>query len=93
MSHACAGDDNPRPLAIFAPIRSRNDVLYYLRLLGEEQLLIGLNSSHEPRQWEWQGRGCRLMSTNLDKAQEPIGGQVQLRSDEGLIVKLEQSRT
>jgi alpha-glucosidase len=81
------------PVGDFRPIRSRNDVLYYLRILGEEQLLIGLNISHEPRQWEWQGRGYRLMSTNLDKAQEPIGGQVQLRSDEGLIVKLEQSRT
>jgi hypothetical protein len=38
-------------------------------------------------------RGCRLMSTYLDNAQEPIEGPVLLRADEGLIVKLEQSKT
>ncbi len=73
----------------FEAVRSRNDILCYRRIRGEERLFIGLNISHEPRRWEWQGRGLRLLSTYLDGSEEPIEGPVQLRADEGLIVRLE----
>jgi alpha-glucosidase len=73
----------------FEPVRSHNDILCYRRIRGEERLFIGLNISPEPRRWEWQGRGLRLLSTNLDGGEEPIEGPVQLRGGEGLIVRLE----
>jgi alpha-glucosidase len=73
----------------FIPVRSRNDILCHLRVLDEQRLLIGLNMSNEPRRWEWDGRGPRLISTHLDRTQEPIEGPVQLRANEGVIVRME----
>jgi len=71
------------------PSRARNDVLCYGRRWSGDHCLIGLNITGEPRRWDWRGRGTLLLSTHLDRKQEMVNGPVQLRADEGWIVKLE----
>ncbi|MDB5395873.1 MAG: alpha-amylase [Rhodospirillales bacterium] len=74
----------------YEPLRSRNDVLAYKRVQGQDEMLVLLNLAHEPRQWEWQGNGTLLLSTHLDRDEQPLEGPTLLRSDEGLIIRLAQ---
>ncbi|WP_407176138.1 hypothetical protein [Bradyrhizobium sp. STM 3562] len=67
-------------------MRSRNDVLSYCRTLGRAKVLVGLNIANEPRQWEWEGRGLRLISTYLDRSEDPVEGPILLRANEGVVV-------
>jgi len=73
----------------YQPRRSRNDVLSYGRALEGDDILIGLNLVHEPRLFEWQGKGRLLLSTHLDRREEPVSGPTLLRPDEGAIIKLQ----
>ena len=70
------------------PVRSRNDIFSFARTFKGSEFLIGLNLVHEPREWEWQGAGTLLVSTHLDRKEQPLKGPTLLRADEGLIVKL-----
>jgi alpha-glucosidase len=73
----------------YLPRRSRNDVLTYRRTFEGDDILIGLNLVHEPRMFEWEGQGRLLLSTHLDRIEEPVSGPTLLRSDEGAIIKLQ----
>ena len=70
------------------PVRSRNDILAYKRCGGQEEILVALNTIHQPRKLEWRGSGQVLLSTYLD-GQKQITAPVLLRPDEGIIVKLD----
>src|SRR4051794_17011514 len=72
----------------YQPIRARNDVLSYRRVLGDKEIAIALNISGEPRRWQWQGRGKLLISTRLDRPLHAIEGPVQLLANEGFVVEL-----
>jgi alpha-glucosidase len=69
----------------YEPLRARNDVLNYVRSLGERRLLVGLNISDEPRRWELGLQGTPLVSTYLDH-RDTVAGSVLLRANEGLLV-------
>lgn len=73
----------------YQPVRSRNDVLSYQRVLGRSRIIVGLNITPEPRKWEWQGRGKLLLSTKLDRSAQTIEGPMLLRANEGLLVELD----
>jgi alpha-glucosidase len=72
----------------YQPRRAQNDVFSYSRKLDETEILIALNLTNEPRRWEWQGRGTRLISSHLDCEQQNVLGPILLRANEGLIVKV-----
>jgi alpha-glucosidase len=72
----------------YRPRRARNDVFSFGRRLGETEILVGLNISGEPRLWEWEGRGVRLLSTRLDCRPEKVEGPIHLKPNEGLTVRL-----
>jgi alpha-glucosidase len=71
----------------YRPLRARNDVLSYERCLGDSRIVVGLNTSGEPRRWEREATGERLMSTHLDRERERTSGPILLRPNEGLMVK------
>ncbi|WP_458757636.1 alpha-amylase family glycosyl hydrolase [Afipia sp. TerB] len=73
----------------YQPRRSHNDVLTYARKLDETEIIIGLNIANEPREWRWAGTGTLLLSTHLDRDEQPLKGPTLLRADEGLIVRME----
>jgi alpha-glucosidase len=72
----------------YRPRRAQNDVFSFVRWLNETEILVGLNTSGEPRLWEWQGFGVRLLSTGLDLAEGKVQGPIHLKSNEGVIVKV-----
>jgi alpha-glucosidase len=73
----------------YVPERSRNDLLIYRRVAGDDTILVALNLLHEPRRLEWHEAGHVLLSTHLDEFHgERVQGPVLLRPDEGLIIKL-----
>jgi alpha-glucosidase len=74
----------------YEPLRSRNDVLAVKRVAGRTEVLVALNIAAEPRKWHWKGRGRMLMSTHLDRPQQPLPeASILLRGNEGVIVELE----
>ena len=72
----------------YRPRRAQNDVFSFERRLDETEILVGLNISGEPRLWEWQGSGVKLLSTGLDGRPGEVEGPIHLRPNEGVIVKL-----
>jgi len=73
----------------YVPIRSRNGILMYKRAWTDEDILIALNTTHQPRKLEWHGRGTLLLSTYLNGEGKTIASPMLLRADEGMIVKLQ----
>jgi alpha-glucosidase len=73
----------------YVPIRGRNGLLVYKRVLEDETILVVLNPLHEPRRYDCADAGRVLLSTHLDQLHaEKVEGAVLLRPDEGLIIEL-----
>ncbi len=72
----------------YMPIRAQNDIFSFARTSKETKILVGLNLSGEPRLWEWQGSGIRLISSHLDREPGKIEWPMHLRSNEGVVVKV-----
>jgi alpha-glucosidase len=72
----------------YVPIRSRNDILSYIRIESGSQLLIALNLAHEPRRLAFDLEGEMLLSTYLDREKRSRDATELLRPDEGVIIKL-----
>src|SRR5712671_6798474 len=75
----------------YNPIAASGDLLTYIRVLGEERLLIALNLGHEPLSTTLTTfliRGRLLMSTEGDRVGESINHSIDLRPHEGVIVEL-----
>jgi len=70
------------------PLRSLNDVLAFKRTGSERELLILLNTVHQPRKFTLPGPGKLLLSTCLDREGTSVSGALLLRPDEGVIIKL-----
>ncbi len=66
------------------------DILAYERRHGGRRLLIALNLGGEPHELVFpkgSADGRILLSTYLDREGEPVGGEIDLRADEGVIVE------
>lgn len=72
----------------YRPRRARNDIFWFARSFDRTEILVGLNLCREPRLWEWEGSGVRLISTYLDREQAKVEGPLHLRPNEGVVVKL-----
>ncbi|HEX3096628.1 MAG TPA: alpha-amylase family glycosyl hydrolase [Usitatibacter sp.] len=74
----------------FEAARVASDVLAYVRSSrkGESDFLVALNFGPETRRLSGVPRGTIAISTHLDRAGERLGGDVELRPDEGLVIRL-----
>jgi alpha-glucosidase len=70
------------------PLRSLNDVVAFKRTGSESELLILLNTVHQPRRFTLPSPGKLLLSTCLDRDGAALSGPMLLRPDEGVIIKL-----
>jgi alpha-glucosidase len=72
----------------YVPLRGRNEILTYKRVFAGDELLVALNTMHQPRRLEWQGDATLLLSSYLDGDDRRVQGPLLLRPDEGVILKL-----
>jgi len=75
----------------YRPVIAAGELLLFVRECETERLLVALNLSHEPISVTFpDGRlqGYVLLSTFCDRDSETANGRINLRSDEGIIVKL-----
>jgi alpha-glucosidase len=75
----------------YTSLGSEGDLLVYEREHRTERLLIALNLGHKPRTVpvpNGRTQAKVLLSTQLDRDDEAVGSEVELRPDEGLIIKL-----
>lgn len=78
----------------FRGVEADGDVLAYLRhsRSGESDFLVVLNLGPRPHAFrvpEGIGAGTVAVSTYLDREGEPVGREVSLRPDEGIVIRLE----
>jgi alpha-glucosidase len=71
-----------------APVDAEGDVLAYVREHEESRFLVALNLGSRPTSLLWDGAGELVMSTDADRRPEPVRGRVDLKGDEGVIVRL-----
>lgn len=76
-------------LGSYQPILATDDVMLYRRDLDTRRLLVGLNFSAQPRLTHVHIRGKILLSTGLDRWNEPMDSELKLPGNEGLVVALE----
>ena len=75
----------------YAALPSGEDLMAYMRKVGERRLLIVLNFAAAARRFnlsELQAGASLLLSTCLDRAGEKLEEDLQLRGDEGVIIEL-----
>ena len=77
-------------LGSYQPLPADGDVLAYLRTApGDEPgFLVALNLGSRPQRFALPRSGTVALSTHLDRAGERARGTLELRPDEGLIVRL-----
>ncbi|HEV8629495.1 MAG TPA: alpha-amylase family glycosyl hydrolase [Thermoanaerobaculia bacterium] len=75
----------------FAPLRAPGDLLAWVRKEGDRRFLVVLNLGHEPATFTppvLALDGDLVLSTHLDRDGERVLRTVELRGDEGVIVRL-----
>jgi alpha-glucosidase len=75
----------------YRPIMAPDELLLFIREHGDEKLLIALNLGQESMTVGFANgllRGEILLSSFCGRDPEPIDGNVDLRSDEGIVIKL-----
>jgi alpha-glucosidase len=75
----------------YTPVPAEGDVLAYERQHGTERFLVALNLGHKPHTISLpdETMGRVLLSTSLDRSNELAGTQINLESNEGLVIRLE----
>ncbi|RDI57336.1 alpha-amylase family glycosyl hydrolase [Microvirga subterranea] len=75
----------------YVPVEAQGDMLAYERRHGSERFVVALNLGHRPHTLVLPvgANGHVVLSTFLDRDDEPFDGQVSLRADEGLIALLQ----
>jgi alpha-glucosidase len=77
----------------FEPIEAQGDVLAYIRRgrEGESAFLVALNLGSSPqglRRWTDMVEGTIALSTHLDRQGERVTGTLELRPDEGVVIRI-----
>jgi alpha-glucosidase len=78
-------------LGAYRTIYAREDAWLYVREHDDERILVALNMGSEPTAVAFASGpilGRLLLSTHLDRAGEEARGSIDLRSHEGVVVKL-----
>jgi alpha-glucosidase len=68
---------------------AEGDVLAYLREHDGSRFLVALNLGPSPASLAFDGAGEVVLSTHVDRKDDPVRGRVELRGDEGRVVRLE----
>ncbi|HEU0013448.1 MAG TPA: alpha-amylase family glycosyl hydrolase [Longimicrobium sp.] len=77
-------------LGDWSPIDAEGAVLAYLRTHGDARFLVALNLRDAPAALEPHlARGRVELSTHPDREGDQVHGRVELRGDEGVVVRLE----
>ncbi|MFL5541881.1 MAG: alpha-amylase family glycosyl hydrolase, partial [Longimicrobiaceae bacterium] len=72
----------------WAPVDAEGDVLAYLREHEGSRFLVALDLGPEPASLPFDGAGEVVLSTDIDRKEDPVRGRVELRGDEGVVVRL-----
>ncbi|MFC7398706.1 alpha-amylase family glycosyl hydrolase [Chelatococcus sp. GCM10030263] len=64
-----------------------SDVLAFRRHLHGEELLVLLNTGNKPQRFSLPRPGQLVLTTHLDRESEGLAGTVELRPDEGLLIR------
>jgi alpha-glucosidase len=72
----------------YAPVDAEGDVLAYLREHEGSRFLVALNLGGTPASLDFGGSGVLVLSTDPERREAPVRGRVDLRGDEGVIVRL-----
>jgi alpha-glucosidase len=77
-------------LGRYRPLPAKGDVLAYIRTARENEpsFLVALNLGSGPQRLTLERGGTVALSTHLDRANERADSVLELRPDEGVIVKL-----
>jgi alpha-glucosidase len=78
-------------LGSYRTIYAREDAWLFLREVDDERILVALNMGGEPTAVAFTSGpilGRHLLSTHLDRDGEEASGSIDLRSHEGVVVKL-----
>jgi alpha-glucosidase len=78
-------------LGTYKTIYAREDAWLYVREFGRQRILVALNMGSEPTAVAFTSGpilGRLLLSTHLDRSGEQANGSIDLRSHEGVVVKL-----
>jgi alpha-glucosidase len=71
------------------------DLLLFCRELRDERVLIGLNMGPEPIEVSFPDEslsGCVLLSSFADREGEEVRASIDLRGNEGLLVKVDSEK-
>jgi alpha-glucosidase len=74
-------------LGAYQPMRCRNDIVTYARVLDGARIVVALNTVDQPRLWDWSAKGTLLLSSYLDRDEMPVPSSILLRKNEGLIIR------
>ncbi|HEY8336886.1 MAG TPA: alpha-amylase family glycosyl hydrolase [Tardiphaga sp.] len=73
----------------YVPAQTAGDMLAYRRVYDGKALLVALNFSNEPASMHVEGDGGEIaLTTELDRKGENVSGVLELRGNEGVIVRL-----
>jgi alpha-glucosidase len=73
----------------YVPLRSRNDIFAFKRVLEGDEIMVLLNIATDPRRWDELPRTALLLSTDCEcRPGKPIETSVLLGGDEGLVLKV-----
>jgi alpha-glucosidase len=72
----------------YAPVDASGDVLAYVREAEGTRFLVALNLGAEPAALDFGGAGEIAVSTHLEREGKPVRGRIDLRGDEGVVVRL-----
>jgi alpha-glucosidase len=73
----------------WAPVDADGSVLAYLRSHGGTRFLVALNLSAEPASLDFDTSGVVALGTHRARAGARVDGTVELRGDEGVVVRLD----
>lgn len=75
-------------LGSYAPVDAEGDVLAYVREHEGSRFLVALNLGASPASLEFDGAREIVLSTDVSRLETGVRGNIELRGDEGMIVRL-----
>jgi alpha-glucosidase len=78
-------------MGAYRPIVARGDLLLFVRQSAQERILVTLNLGDEPTTVSFPGRsleGAVLISSFGDRDGENVAGSIDLRPNEGFVIRL-----
>jgi alpha-glucosidase len=74
---------------LYKPIAAEGDLLLFFRELRDERLMIALNMGSQPISVAFALSGSVLLSSFADREAEPLKNTIDLRGNEGLVVRVD----